>query len=376
MDRIQSRVRKTRGHGPEARRAGWAKGKRGGTALLLIGCLAVARTAWPCSSLVLLKGKSVFFGTNYDNLFAPGQIFLNRRNVLKAGWQTGTTGRAANWTSRFGSVTISCAGYQLAWGGMNEAGLVFSTMLLPGTRVPPPDERPPLAGAFWWQYILDTCSTVEDVREAMKSFRITDTPDHYLVCDRNGGCAVVECLEGRLVIRAGGDLPVRALTNTPYQQCFEHLMNGTPGPADSNHSLNRFTRLTKGLTQLEAGSATGALDGVFGLLAGVAAGSLTRWSFVCDTNERIFYFKTYGNRKTRFVDLKKVDFSCRQPTMMIDAHADLEGDITRSFHAYNHEEALAHMVRAMKYFRPGIAAEMVRDTLNFLGGFSCQPERK
>jgi choloylglycine hydrolase len=345
-------------------------------AFLLIGCLAVPRLSLPCSSLAFLNKGTLVFGTNYDNRFAPGQIFINRRNVRKTGWTPGTTGRMAAWTSRYGSVVISCAGYQLAWGGMNEAGLVFSTMALNETRVPAPDERPCLTGAFWWQYMLDTCATIEDVKAAAKSVRIGDTVDHYFVGDRTGACAVIECLEGRMIIRSGETLPVRALANDPYQVCLDHWTSKARGPADPYSSVNRFSRLADGMTGFKGGSAAAAVDQAFGLLVDVAAGSYTRWSFVCDTGNRVFYLKSYKNPKLRFIDLKKIDFSCGRPAAMLDAHADLEGDITAAFHDYSHDEALSHMVRALNHFRPGVPEATVSQGLAFFESFSCEPVKK
>jgi penicillin V acylase-like amidase (Ntn superfamily) len=343
--------------------------------IVLVLGLALPRTSLPCSSLVFSNKGALIFGTNYDNRFAPGKIFINKRGVRKTGWETGTTGKAASWTSRFGSVVITCAGYQLAWGGMNEKGLVFSTMLLSETRVPPPDERPPLAGAFWWQYMLDTCATIEEVRSAAEAVRISDTQDHYLVCDRTGAAAVVECLDGKLIIRSGKDLPVRALANDPYQECLDHWTKKAPGPSEPYDSLNRFSKLAGELAKYKGGSAAEAVDHAFGLLAGVAA-SNTRWSFVCDTGGLVFYLKSYRNPKLRFVDLKKIDFSCGRPTAMLDAHAGLEGDITAAFHDYSHDEVATHMIGALKHFRPDMPAEMVGQALALFESFPCEPAGK
>lgn len=342
--------------------------------LLLVLALAWPRPAIPCSSLVFMNKGFTVFGTNYDNRFAPGQLFVYKRGVRKSGWETGTTGRTAQWVSRYGSVVISCAGYQIAWGGMNEAGLVFSTMQV-GGAVPPADERPPLAGAYWWQYMLDTCATIDEVRKAAEGVRISDTQDHYLACDRTGAVAVVECLDGRLVIRTGRDLPVHALTNRPYQVCLDHWTSRAPDPAEPYDSLSRFTRLAKGVAAFKAGSAAAAVDHAFALLAGVAA-SDTRWSFVCDTGERVFYLKSYKNPRLRFVDLKKIDFSCDRPTAMLDAHADLAGDITGGFHDYSHDEAEAHIVKALAYFRPNMPLDMVKQVLALFESFACEPADK
>lgn len=343
--------------------------------LILLLFLAVPRPAAPCSSFVFLNNGVPVFGTNYDNFFAPGLLFINKRGVRKTGWEAGTSGRTASWTSRYGSVTIACAGYQLAWGGMNEAGLVFSTMALRETKPPAPDERPPLAGAFWWQYMLDTCATIDEVRKASEGVRITDTIDHYLVCDRNGAVAVLECLDGRLVIRIGEDLPVRALANDLYEECLAHWTKKAPGPAQPYASVNRFARLADGMARFGGGSAAAAVDHAFGLLAGVSA-PITRWSFVCDTESRVFYLKSYKNPKVRFIDLKKIDFSCTRPTAWLDAHSGHDGDMTSAFADYSHDAVAAHTAAALKYFRPGTPPELIGRILALFEGFSCEPERK
>jgi choloylglycine hydrolase len=343
--------------------------------VVLLAVVAWPRPAAPCSSLVLSAQGRPVFGTNYDNLFAPGRLFVNKRGVRKSGWEVGTSGAAARWVSRYGSLVISCAGYQFAWGGMNEAGLVFSTMLLAGTRPPDADARPPLVGAYWWQYMLDTCATIEDVRKAAETVRIADTQDHYLACDRTGAVAVVECLHGRVVIRSGRDLPVPALTNRPYQVCLDHWTGRGPDPRDRYDSLGRFSRLARGVSAFVPESRAMAVDRAFELLEDVAA-SDTRWSFVCDTDALVFYLKSYLNPKLRFVDLKKIDFSCDRPTAMLDAHAGLAGDITGAFRDYSRGEVEAHMIEALAYFRPGVPPDTVRQVLAFFESFPCEPAKK
>lgn len=275
------------------------------------------------------------------------------------------------WISRFGSVTITCAGYQLAWGGMNEEGLVFSTMLLKGTQPPVPDQRPPLAGAFWWQYMLDTCASIDELKKAAAGIRITNTEDHYFACDRTGACAVIECLNGRMVIRDGTDLPVRALTNSAYGECLNYLnVKHDPknGPYDS---LNRFSHLASGLASFKRADAAGSVNDAFALLADVAHPTNTRWSFVCDTGGRVFYLKSDDNPKVRFVDLKKIDFGCARPSAMLDAHANLEGNITAAFRDYSHTEVLDFMLRSLAYFRPDMPKELINQILGLFESFPC-----
>ncbi len=338
---------------------------------VLIACLVVTPAAFPCSSIALMNKGSLIFATNYDNDFWPGQIFINKRNVKKSSWEAGTTGRVAAWTSRYGSVIITCVGYQLPWAGMNEAGLVFSTMALGDTKVAPPDELPPLSGPFWWQCMLDTCATVEEVLAASKNVRMADADDHYLLCDRKGDCAVIEFLGGRMVVHKDEALSVRALTNRDYAACLENWKGkGTP-PDNPYHSYNRFSRLAEKLGQFKETGIGEAVDYAFGLLKNVAA-SNTRWSLVFDTGNRMFFIRSFKNTRVRTIDLNKIDFSCVQPSKMLDAHIDLEGDITASFTDYSHEAVLNQLIKSLAYFRPNLPEDMPSQVLGLFESFPCE----
>ena len=179
-----------------------------------------------CSSFCLDNGDHCVFGANQDNQIDIGQIFVNKRNVLKTAWDPSTMGEFARWISRYGSVTIVHAGYQMAWAGMNEVGLMISTMALGATQNPPQDERPPLASSFWAQYQLDNHSTIDEVIASDPLVRIHDTVDHYLICDRNGDCATIEFLEGKMVAHSNETLPLKALTNSTYQEAIDFWEEG------------------------------------------------------------------------------------------------------------------------------------------------------
>jgi penicillin V acylase-like amidase (Ntn superfamily) len=179
-----------------------------------------------CSSFCLDNGDHCVFGANQDNQIDIGLLFVNKRNILKTAWDPSTTGEYARWISKYGSVTIVHAGYQMAWAGMNEAGLMISTMALGATQNPPPDERPPLESSFWAQYQLDNHSMIEEVIASDSLVRIHDTVDHYLICDRTGDCATIEFLEGEMVAHTGEALPVKALTNSVYEEALGYWEEG------------------------------------------------------------------------------------------------------------------------------------------------------
>jgi penicillin V acylase-like amidase (Ntn superfamily) len=180
-----------------------------------------------CTSFCLDNGDHCVFGTNMDHgTFQVGQLFVNKRHVMKTAWESSTSGEYARWISLYGSVTFNMIGSQMVWGGMNEAGLMISTMSLVETEEPSPDERLPLAAPFWVQYQLDNASTIEDVIASDALVRVTNGYDHYLVCDRTGDCAVIEFLDGEMIVYTGPTLPTQALANSTYQDSLTALEDG------------------------------------------------------------------------------------------------------------------------------------------------------
>ena len=106
--------------------------------------LLSSRAVLACTSFVLDNDGFAVFGANLDYRIHEGLVFINKRNVAKTILDPSTTAEYAEWTSKYGSVSFNIGGYQLAYAGMNEAGLVISTMFLDITENPAPDERPPL----------------------------------------------------------------------------------------------------------------------------------------------------------------------------------------------------------------------------------------
>jgi choloylglycine hydrolase len=295
-----------------------------------------------CTSFGLDNGGHAVFGSNYDNAIWEGLLFVNKRGVTKTGWEAGTSGRYARWTAEYGSVTFNLAGVQLAWAGMNEAGLTISTMWLGETRSPAPDERPPLVSPLWIQYQLDTCATVDEVMANDARVRIADAVDHYLVCDRSGACAAVEFLEGETVFHTGDALPVNALANTAYQKAVAAWQAGRLG----DNSLERFGIAADRATDFEATDAASAVAYAFDTLKKASlpptVETPTHWSIVFDTENLRVHFRTSRNPQVRSVDLAKLDFACSTPVEMLDVHAPLAGDISDKLGRYTFEANLQH----------------------------------
>jgi choloylglycine hydrolase len=325
-------------------------------------------TSLACTSFCLDNGDHCVFGANLDNRIDIGLLFVNKRGVSKTGWEPGTAGDYARWTSRYGSVVFGYAGYQQAWAGMNEAGLMVSTMALSKTRAPAPDTRPPLLSPFWIQYLLDCCGTVEEVIASEARVRVTDIVDHYLICDRTGACATLEFLGGRLIYHTGQDLPVKALTNTAYQEAVRSWQTGSL----SGDSLRRFAQAADRVQSFAPTNAQGAVNYAFDTLASVARDD-TAWRIVFDPAQLRIHFRTSKNPQLRSVDFAQLDFSCGSPVMLLDVQADWVGDVSAKFAPYSHKASLDHTLRFMEqYGRSDDYPPVVLDVLlRGLESFAC-----
>jgi hypothetical protein len=75
--------------------------------------------------------------------------------------------------------------------------------------------------------------------------------------------------------------------------------------------------------------------------------------------------------------LSKIDFGCEAAGgTMLDAHAPLEGDITKAFRPYFHEDVWKHIVKALAHFRPNVSKDTIRGVLALFESFSCESAGK
>ena len=332
-----------------------------------------------CSAIsVTVDGQGVF-GANLDyQLHSRGQLFFNKRGVHKSGTIPSTGGIYADWVSSYASLTFNFVGYQFAWSGMNEKGLAMSTMAFPQTVVPPPDDRPVVDSGFWMQYILDTCASIDDVIAADAMVR-NITVDHYLVTDRSGASAVIEYLNGELVVHAGDDLPVSVLANWYYDDSLlwwrAYRNSGDYSRMDS--SLRRFCIAADRVSSFEETTTEEAIAYAFDTLDAIAAerfsNSASQWSMVFDTRALRVYFKTLANPNLRFVDLGEFSRWCEHPVQMLDIDAPLAGDVSPWFSDYSHSEARDHLHWFINFWETNATTAWADQMLDHFEGFSCEP---
>jgi choloylglycine hydrolase len=279
-------------------------------------------SATACTSVCLAKNGHVVFGNNLDWFVPDGYIFINKRNVKKRSiWFN----NPAEWVSKYASITVNQDGREFPSRGMNEAGLVIGEMTLRPTEFPDPDSRHPINTLQWMQYLLDNCSTIADVIATDKVIRIdkNEYHSHFFICDSTGDCIVMEWLEGKLEAHAYGDVPIKVLVNSTYDNCLKY----------GNDPSGRFG---KAASMLERYTSEDPVEFMFSILQNVSQQS-TVWNLVFDAKNRRLYYKTASNREIRYISLLDFDLTCNTDVYMLDVNGISSGNTYSQFVPYTQE---------------------------------------
>jgi penicillin V acylase-like amidase (Ntn superfamily) len=344
---------------------------------LLPSYLLVGPT-WACTSFCLDTADGPVFAANLD-LFIPGDghVFVNRRGIAKENTREGTTGKTTKWISKYGSVTFNLAGHEFAWSGMNEAGLVISGMELKASEYPEPDKRPPFDGGYWTQYILDTCGSVREAIQAASRVRLVcdgdSAPSHFLIADAEGDCAALEYLDGRLVVYAGEDLPVKAMSNMSYARALAAYKRGGPRWWWSNpgRSAERFAGAADRMKSYDVGRHPSAMSYALETLAYGVSMPNTKWSVVYDIAKREVWFGSVVSPTVKRLSLQAFDLSCEVPLLMLDVNAAPEGNVERFFTPYDHDVNLRVFRTLCARQGIDISAENAEELMRLLESFAC-----
>ena len=316
--------------------------------LFLLGLALLPGIADACTTVAFTDPARPVLAYNFDFHIGQGLVLLNKRGFAKT---SETQGNPARWQARYASITFTMFGRDSPMTGMNEAGLAASQMWLDEARYAPADARPTVGVVEWIQYVLDTSATVDEALANIRKVRIeSKVPLHYKLMDAGGHAAVVEFLDGEVVIRSGNSLPLAALANDTYARSLQFAGDVASGKAEAtgSGSLARFTRASLARQSPDAGD---PIAFAFATLADVAQPQRTQWSIVYDTVERRVHWRTAENETMRSVDFADAPLTCATPTMVIGIHEG-RGDVGRQFRPYrsvDNEKLLFETVRATPF---------------------------
>jgi penicillin V acylase-like amidase (Ntn superfamily) len=317
---------------------------RRSTAVVIFGLLAASgfHPAQACTAFVMKGGGTFLLAKNLDWPIGDGYVFVNKKGVSKEAFSAGTPS-PLRWTSKYGSVTFNQFGREFPLGGMNEAGLVIE-VLNAGEGCRPTASQLILNEFQWVQYHLDSHRSVKEVLKNDPKLRILPLllRLHYLVTDRKGNTAVIECAGGKMTYYTGDELPFPVLSNNSYEESLRTLrlhrgFGGDRVVSNGPESLERFVRAAALLEEYRLPSQRLLPDHAFSVLKSVEQDD-TQWSIVYYLPRRWIFFKTRAHRRLKIISLDSLDFSCKSPALMLPVDTEASRNLSRSFAEYDPEQ--------------------------------------
>jgi penicillin V acylase-like amidase (Ntn superfamily) len=281
------------------------------------------------------------------------------RDGGNAGPMTVVADNPAHWTSQYGSVVTTIYGIGTA-DGINERGLAAHMLYFPPADYGPRDPaKPGVQAALRAQYALDNAATVEEALANLAKIQIVKVEIevhgqtqrgtvHLALEDATGDSAILEYLDGKLVVHHGREF--RVMTNAPeYDKQLERLgqrdfANPTmetqvPGNVNPRDRFQRATYdlsvLTKPKTEREG------IAGMFGLIRSVSIpfgapvnGSTfdTEYRTVSDLTGKRYFFELTTAPNVIWTDLSRLNLAEGAPVLTLNPNnIDLSGDVTSQF---------------------------------------------
>ncbi len=276
---------------------------------------------------------------------------------------------ALAWKAKYGYIYMNALNTALVTDGMNEEGLSFEYLYLPGytqyQAVTANEDARAIPYYLFGNWILGNFKTVDELRDALKNVivfqqAVPGLPAdqvfqlHAIIHDASGKELVVEFVNGQMKLHDG----VGVVTNAPtYDWQVNNLKNYiqlspyTPQPIIANgftYSSNGQgsgmlglpgdqsppSRLVKTATYLRyALPANNAAEGVtlaehilnsvdipLGISRAKQANGpdsydYTQWIVVKDLTNKMFYYRTYNDQTFHSISLTQLDFSANAPTL-------------------------------------------------------------
>lgn len=321
-----------------------------------------------CSVLILIQipitnacTRAVYLGS--EDLIITGRSMDWMESMNSSIWifpkgmkRDGLAGPGSpKWISKYGSVVTAV--YNIATAdGMNEKGLVMNMLYLAesdygGTK----KGNPPLSVSVWGQYALDNFATVNEAVDAMskQTFQIiapklpngTPSQVHLSLSDSSGDSAILEYVEGKLVIHHGKQYQV--MTNSPIYNKqlalneYWQEINGDVFLPGTSRAADRFARasfLIQSIPKQISGNyiqgvpdqayTYQAIAGVLGVMRSVSVPlgittpnkpniASTLWRTISDQKNKVYYYDSSVYPNTFWINLKSLNFAPEAPVLSL-----------------------------------------------------------
>ncbi|WP_423369762.1 linear amide C-N hydrolase [Burkholderia sp. LMG 32019] len=326
---------------------------------------AALQSALACTDArVVAKDGSVLTARSMElNIPLDSQLVVRARGArLQSPAPDGTQGDA--WTGKYGYVYISVLKLDVPADGMNERGLSFGALYLPGyaayEEIGHAARATAMSNVHLGAWILSQFGSVEEVKAALPKIHVWGeplaafgkhyVPLHYVIHDASGKSLILEWVGGKLTTY---DDAAGVVTNSPpYDWQMTNLRNyvnlspndrqpvkissvsvmqtgdgsgllGIPGdPTPPSRLIQTAFALNFATTPKDAREALvlaqklmNRVDRPKGLTRDSAAnpGDWTQWAVFRDHVNLRYYYRTYDDATLRMIDLKKIDFSQQAP---------------------------------------------------------------
>lgn len=346
-------------------------------ASLTLNCLACTDFRLTAKDGTVLITRSMEFGSD-----------------LKSHLRTSTRGRAfntmvnnkpgLNWKATYGYLYLDGVGQDVAIDGMNEAGLSFEALYLPGLAqyqtVSAGKENTALPYMNLGDWILSNFKTVDEVKSALPHINVvTQTipgmgdmvfPLHFSIYEPSVKGIVIEYIQGNLTISEN----IGVMTNSPeYAWHVTDLNNflnlspynpkamtvsgmtftssgqgagaiGLPGDTSPSSRFVKIAFLTTNSYPTNTGDELLNLAehtinnvdiglGISRTLSnGKESADYTQWVVFKDLTHKKFYYRTYNNLTPRLIDMNQLDFTASARRLNMDiAGAPYVQNITDQF---------------------------------------------
>lgn len=302
------------------------------------------------------KETSPTVGVNFDWKYREGTVVIHPRHVRNVSNVNTHKYKHIIWKSRYASVVFHAgnkfkAGPALA--GMNEKGLTATALFLKSSKYSPVAKNATLNTEEWVQYVLDKFQNVQEVIDDSANYQLVHSVYkgvpmnfHLILNDADGKAALLEYLEGSLIVRTQDDLNPSVFTNTDYQSS-QALLNkyfkfgGTkkevPGSYDSRARFIRAAHFLKRLPSFIANEEhiAYAFNGLSDVAQAPGTATPTQTSLVFDITSKTIYFRSINEATLRTIPFSNIKFDEITEPLAINAYQHFKGDVSQQFKSMN-----------------------------------------
>jgi choloylglycine hydrolase len=319
--------------------------------------LLFVQMADACTSIrIKTEDGLVFYARTMEGAIDyQSKVTVVPKGTIYHGTLPGNTPKGLTWTVKYGLVGMNAFGSPLMTDGLNEMGLAVGNLFFPDYAEYEPFD-PGKANITLSQYevatwLLSTCATVAEVRQAISKVQVVQGPKevfaplHFAVHDAQGNSLVIEYVKGKLHIY---DNPLGVMTNSPgFDWMITYLSNfvnlsatnvpqidlggvvikqfgqgsglvGLPGDFSPPSRLVRMVAFTQSALPVKGPQAglnlamtiINNVDIPKGIVRDKGENGIrydiTQWAVAADLAGKKYYFRTHDNKNWRYVDLSKV----------------------------------------------------------------------